>query len=107
MLRRLLLPLLVLAVVARWSSSAVAATPEKGTTFSPEQIEYFEKHVRPLLTAKCVECHGPKQQEAGLRLDSRVGVLKGMEGVPAAVPGDPAKSRIIAVVKYDGDVQMP
>jgi hypothetical protein len=87
---------------------ARAAAPTDGPPkFAPEQIEFFEKRVRPVLAAKCVECHGPKAAEAGLRLDSRKGVLHGMEGSPAAVPGDPAKSRIIAAIKYDGDVQMP
>jgi len=84
------------------TTSAVA-----GTKFPPDQIEYFEKQVRPLLAKHCVECHGPKLQEAGLRLDTRSAILTGVEGHPAAVPGDPGRSPIIAVTKYDGDVQMP
>jgi hypothetical protein len=95
------------AIFDRSDFISAAAPNEDKPQFSAEQITYFEKHVRPLLAAKCVECHGPKLAEAGLRLDSRGGVLHGMEGSPAAVPGDPAKSRLIAVVKYDGDVQMP
>ncbi|MBA4020374.1 MAG: hypothetical protein C0483_24700 [Pirellula sp.] len=91
---------------------AAAPTPAPmpaagGEKFPPDQVEYFEKHIRPILSSKCVECHGPKQQEAGLRLDSRSGLISGMEGHPAAVPGDPGRSALIAVVKYDGDVQMP
>jgi len=106
---------LLIVVVAALSGlpGAWGAAPEQASdvngaaTFDAAQIEYFEKHVRPLLATKCVECHGPELQEAGLRLDSRGGVLHGMEGTPAAVPGDPSRSRLIAVVKYDGDVQMP
>ena len=91
-------------------AAAPAGTPMPaagGEKFPPDQVEYFEKHIRPILSTKCVECHGPKMQEAGLRLDSRSGLLSGMEGHPAAVPGDPGRSALIAVVKYDGDVQMP
>jgi len=89
--------------------TAGAAAPQTAETakFPPDQVEYFEKHVRPLLAKHCIECHGPKLQEAGLRLDGRAHILKGAEGHPAAVPGDPNKSLIIAVTKYDGDVQMP
>ena len=35
-----------------------------------ENNTFFENHIRPLLEAKCLECHGPKKQENGLRLDS-------------------------------------
>jgi len=101
----------VAAAVLSGVLSAPAAAPANGPTdpakFPPDQIEYFEKHVRPLLTKHCIECHGPKLQEAGLRLDGRTHILAGAEGHPAAVPGDPNKSLIIAVTKYDGDVQMP
>jgi hypothetical protein len=83
------------------------AAPEQKSTATPEQLAFFETKVRPLLIKKCVECHGPDLQEAGLRLDSRSAVLHGMEGSPAAVPGEPDKSRLIAVIKYDGNVQMP
>jgi len=92
------------------ASSVSAAAPEAAgdaKTFSPDQIEYFEKQVRPLLAKHCVECHGPKLQEAGLRLDTRAAIIKGVEGHPAAVPGDPGRSPIIAATKYDGDIQMP
>ena len=83
------------------------AAPEQKSTATPEQLAFFETKVRPLLIKKCVECHGPDLQEAGLRLDSRSALLHGMEGSPAAVPGEPDKSRLIAVIKYDGNVQMP
>ncbi|MGC3968856.1 MAG: PSD1 and planctomycete cytochrome C domain-containing protein [Pirellulales bacterium] len=93
--------------VASGAAAEAAAGAGGEQKFPPDQIEYFEKHVRPILVGKCVECHGPDAQEAGLRLDSRGGVLRGMDGHPAAVAGDPTKSVLINVVKYDGKVQMP
>src|SRR5947209_9783085 len=33
------------------------------------QDEFFEKSVRPVLAAQCLECHGPRKQKGGLRLD--------------------------------------
>jgi mono/diheme cytochrome c family protein len=45
---------------------------------------------------------------AGLRLDSREGILKGGNSGAALVPGDPDKSLIISKVKStDGDTRMP
>ena len=47
----------------------------------------FESRVRPLLVAKCQECHGEKVAEAGLRLDSRRALLQGSDTGPVVVPG--------------------
>ncbi|MCA9046596.1 MAG: hypothetical protein KDA69_19870, partial [Planctomycetaceae bacterium] len=35
---------------------------------SPEE-EFFEQKVRPLLHARCTECHGDKKQQGAIRLD--------------------------------------
>jgi hypothetical protein len=74
---------------------------------SAEQIEFFEKQVRPVLVNRCQGCHGAKKQEGGLRLDSREALAAGIDGSPVLAPGDPEKSRLVQVVRYDGDVQMP
>lgn len=46
------------------SSSLDAAETSKG-----EEDTAFERLIRPYLTEYCLECHGPKQQKADLRLD--------------------------------------
>ena len=76
-------------------------------TFSPEQIEFFESQVRPLLVEHCHQCHGADKQKGGLRLDSREGVLLGGESGPAVTPGQPDTSLLLTAVKYTGDTQMP
>jgi len=73
----------------------------------PQAIEFFEKHVRPLLVSKCQSCHGPKRQQGGLRLDTRAGLLKGSDNGAVVVLGQPEKSRLIKAIRYEGDVQMP
>jgi hypothetical protein len=74
---------------------------------SPQAIEFFEKKVRPLLTENCVSCHGPQKQRAGLRLDSRDGLLTGSDDGPVVVAGEPDKSPLIRAVRYDGERKMP
>ena len=76
--------------------------------FSAESIEFFEKKVRPLLSARCFECHrdGEKKIQGGLRLDSRQGILTGGDTGAAAIPGKPAESLIIDAINY-GVYQMP
>ena len=43
----------------------------------PEQTEFFEKRIRPVLASECYECHGAKKQKGGLRLDTASAALKG------------------------------
>ncbi|HTU92123.1 MAG TPA: DUF1549 domain-containing protein, partial [Gemmataceae bacterium] len=74
---------------------------------NPQAVEFFEKHVRPVLATKCQSCHGPKRQQGGLRLDSRAALLKGSDNGAVVVPGQPDKSLLVKAIRYDGDVQMP
>ena len=39
--------------------------------------DLFENHARPLLVSHCIQCHGAKEQEGGLRLTSREHILSG------------------------------
>ena len=74
----------------------------------PEQIEYFEKQVRPLLVQHCQECHGAKKQEAGLRLDNHLGFRKGADTGAIVVQGNVDGSRLMQVLRHSpDDVQMP
>ena len=70
---------------------------------------FFETKVRPVLAANCVECHGPTKASAGLRLDTRDGVLKGGDSGPAVTPGDAESSLLSIAIKHDENefVQMP
>lgn len=67
-----------------------------------QDLDRFERKVRPLLVAKCQSCHGAEKQFATLRLDSRDAILKGGLHGPAAVPGQPEASLLIKAVKHLG-----
>ena len=77
---------------------------------TPEQTEFFESEIRPLLAEHCYECHSTKSKsiKGGLRVDTRDGLLKGGDTGPAIIPGDPEKSLLIKAVRYSNpDLQMP
>ncbi len=73
-----------------------------------QQLEFFEKEVRPLFAEHCYKCHSvnAKRLEAGLLLDSRDTLLKGGDSGAAIIPGDAEKSLMIQAVRYE-DFEMP
>jgi len=75
----------------------------------PKDVEFFEKEIRPILSAKCDKCHSHESENVrgGLRLDTRAGWTIGGDTGPAIVPGDPDASLVIQAIRYDGDYQMP
>ena len=82
-LKTALLGLLGLVQVTLALPQARSADVETQAKTDPAQIEFFEKKIRPLLVANCFECHAIEEPEAGLRLDSRSGILKGGDSGPA------------------------
>lgn len=70
----------------------------------------FATKVRPILEAKCLQCHGPKKHKGGYRLDLPEPALKGGEsGLAAIKPGDPLKSNLVRLILLprDSDEVMP
>src|SRR5688500_3636425 len=75
-----------------------------------EESEFFERKIRPILVARCYECHSSEAKALGgsLRLDSRGGMLAGGDSGPALAPGKPDKSLLVVAIGYQSDlVQMP
>jgi len=71
-------------------------------------VRFFESKVRPVLVQHCYECHGQKEQEGGLRLDSIAAMRQGGESGTAIVAGEPAQSLLLTAIRYTSeDLQMP
>lgn len=88
-------------------AAALAAPLAAGPTGSPDDAQFFESQVRPVLAARCVKCHGPSKQESGLRVDSREALLTGGVSGPALEPGQPDESLLVQAIRYDADPKMP
>ncbi|WP_164103499.1 PSD1 and planctomycete cytochrome C domain-containing protein [Candidatus Laterigemmans baculatus] len=99
------LTLASLAVSA--GSPTHAEEPAADPQAAAAAAEFFEREVRPVLMVSCLECHGPETQEADVRVDALQHLLSGNENGPLVVPGDVAASRLLAAIRYDGDIQMP
>lgn len=90
------------------SLGALARGEEMRAPASPQDLEFFEAKVRPVLSQHCYTCHGPEKQKGGLRLDHIKTILSGGDSGPALVAGKPADSRIQVAISYENvDLQMP
>ncbi|MEZ6088409.1 MAG: PSD1 and planctomycete cytochrome C domain-containing protein [Pirellulaceae bacterium] len=71
-------------------------------------IEFFEKHVRPVLAEHCYSCHSGKaaKLKASLRVDSRQALLDGGDSGASIVPGVPDDSLLMQAVLYES-YEMP
>lgn len=70
----------------------------------------FEKQIAPILIERCIECHGPKEQEGDLRLDAREHVfVEGDEDWWVVQPKDVAASELYRrlLLPLDDDEIMP
>ena len=88
-----------LALPLSGAALLVAGPVHAQSPATPQQLEFFEKTIRPILSQRCYECHSDKEQKSKLRLDHITTVLKGGERGPAIVPGDPAKSNLVRAIE--------
>lgn len=75
-----------------------------------DELDFFEKKIRPVLVEKCYKCHSAEHKKAKgqLLLDNQESTLKGGENGPAVVPNDLEQSLLIKAIRYsDKDLQMP
>ncbi|WP_010586177.1 DUF1553 domain-containing protein [Schlesneria paludicola] len=62
-----------------------------------EPVDYLKK-IKPILSARCVSCHGVLKQEGGLRLDTAAQAIKGGDSGAAITPGEPSTSLLLTRV---------
>ncbi|MEC7906666.1 MAG: DUF1549 domain-containing protein, partial [Verrucomicrobiota bacterium] len=93
-----------LFVVSLFTFGRVAAT---AFGFNPEQYDFFESKIRPVLAESCYDCHNSvNKKKAGLALDYRDAVLAGSENGSVIEPGNPEDSPIIWAIRHE-DTEMP
>ena len=100
---------------AAFLATATALVAADGPTppaapISPDDLQFFETKIRPVLADQCYRCHSAQAEKlrGDLHLDTRAGTLEGGESGPALVPGQPEQSLLIEAIRYGNpDLRMP
>jgi cytochrome c len=98
-----------LAVVLGAMGIALLGLGCRGGTGGQEapKTDFYSVKVQPIFRANCYRCHGGMNHRGGLSLATRAGILKGGKHGPAVIPGDPAKSLLVQLIRHEqtGDLK--
>lgn len=100
---------LILAAPVLCRGADAAGAAHAGLT--PDQLNFFEKNIRPVLVQHCYKCHSAESDKVkgGLTVDTQNGLaLGGESGHPGVTPGSVAESSIYEAMTWqNADMQMP
>ena len=77
-------------------------TPKGPLTNDPASPDFYTQRVEPIFQANCYRCHGGFNHRGGLNMRTRAGILKGGHSGVVLVPGDPANSLLIRLIRHEG-----
>lgn len=108
----------VLTMVGVWGAAArpaqqVGPAPWQKVVPQPDVVvkayPSYSQDIQPIFKEFCLACHGPADAHNGLRLDNYEGTLKGTVHGAVIVPGEPAMSTLMTLIKHESapDIWMP
>jgi cytochrome c553 len=102
---------LALILLAPAASRAADAAETAHAGIAADQLQFFEKNIRPVLVQSCYKCHSAESAKVkgGLTLDTKQATLLGGEsGHPGVTPGNIAQSSLYEALTWKNeDNQMP
>ena len=87
-----------------------AVTPclaQQADNYTRQQLDHFERSIRPVLIQHCIACHGPQRQEGDLRLDSREAILTGGTRGSAIDLSKQGDSLLLKALRHQDGLEMP
>jgi mono/diheme cytochrome c family protein len=68
---------------------------------------FYTEKVRPLMVTNCGKCHFDMNKKGGLSLQTKASTMKGGRSGVAIVPGDPANSLLVKLIRHEGPPEDP
>jgi Protein of unknown function (DUF1553)/Protein of unknown function (DUF1549)/Planctomycete cytochrome C len=103
----LLLTAFVWFSLVPFGTTKTGARPALASSQNSPQVS-FDRDIRPILVARCLNCHGEKKQSGGLRLDAKSSAMRAGRGGPVIVAGKATESLLyLRVTAPNDDQRMP
>jgi cytochrome c len=68
---------------------------------------FYTEKVRPILQTNCGKCHFDMNHKGGLSLMTKASTMKGGRDGVVIVPGDPANSTLVKLIRHEGPANDP
>lgn len=78
-----------------------------GAAADPGSPAFYTEQVRPILVRECGKCHLTMNHKGGLSLETRASTMKGGRDGVVVIPGDPANSLLVKLIRHEGPVKDP
>src|ERR1700678_1028825 len=98
---------LVLVSAGLMGSGLATRTVQAAGQDEAASPEFYTNRVEPIFQANCYRCHGGMNHRGGLNIQTRAGMLKGGHDGTVLVPGDPAKSLLVRLIRHEGPANDP
>jgi mono/diheme cytochrome c family protein len=93
-----------MACVAMMASAGLHGVSAQDAANKPA---FYTEKVRPILVTNCGKCHMEMNHKGGLSMDTRATMMKGGRDGVVIVPGDPANSMLVKLVRHEGPPDDP
>ncbi len=99
----------VLAGVGVTAIAVLAGAGLRGVSAeeSANKPAFYTEKVRPILVANCGKCHLEMNHKGGLSLMTKESMMKGGRDGVVIVPGDPANSVLVKLIRHEGPADDP
>jgi len=68
---------------------------------------FYTEKVRPILQTNCGKCHMDMNHKGGLSMNTKASLMKGGRDGVVIVPGDPANSLLVKLIRHEGPADDP
>ncbi len=98
---------LMVAVVVLFAGSFGSIGVQAAGDEEAATPQFYAQKIQPIFAANCYRCHGGMNHRGGLSLSTRATILKGGKDGAVIVPGDPANSLLLKLIRHEGPANDP
>jgi mono/diheme cytochrome c family protein len=96
----------VMAAMLGCSRGPFPPTPVDNT-IDPATPAFYSTNVRPIFQKYCYRCHAGMNRRGGLTITTQAGLIHGGQDGQVLVPGDPAASLLVKLIRHEGTKKIP